>query len=178
VGQQASIQTELAGGIPSEEPAPGRKLKLNFLADAVKDGVAHVKMEFALDQHAPSGAEFMARLGQPVTLSSRTDGHLLFIICTLTEPKQGEPNLPVVRKKIAPAYPEELKKDRIQGVAVLKLRIDETGKVLKCDKVKADDDRFVAPACEAALKWEFEPGTKDGKPVALDYVITMTFRLQ
>lgn len=157
---------------------PIQMIKTSFKPISANKETAHLSLQFSVNGGDDSGAEMMVRPNQPFTLSSRLDGHLVFLICTLHFMEQEGETPPRVVKKEAPVYPEELKKEGVQGVVVLKLHIDVKGKVLKCEKAKADDDRFVAPACEAALRWEFEPARKDGKPIPYDYFITLAFRLQ
>jgi len=171
IGQAATIASDLPEGNPI------RTIRVTFNPVSADKGTAHISLQFSANGREPSGAEMMVKMGQPFTLSSRLDGHLAFLICTLNPVAQKGDTPPVVVKKEAPAYPDDLRESKVQGMVALKLRIDEKGKVLKCEKAKADDDRFVAPACAAAIKWEFEPGKKDGKPVEMDYFVTMTFRL-
>jgi TonB family protein len=171
VGQAATIASEAPEGTPI------RSIRVNFKPVSVNKDTAHISLQFSANGKEPSGAEMMVRPGQPFTLSSRLNGHLAFLICTLQIMEQKGETPPRVIKKEGPAFPEDLREARVQGMVVMKLHIDEKGKVLKCEKAKADDDRFVAPACEAAMKWEFEPARKDGKPIAYDYFVTMSFRL-
>lgn len=171
VGQMATLASEAPEGTPI------RSIRVTFKPVSVNKDTAHVSLQFSANGKEPSGAEMMVRPGQPFTLSSRIDGHLAFLICTLQMMEHKGETPPRVIKKEAPAYPQDLRDARVQGMVALKLRIDEKGKVLKCEKAKADDDRFVAPACEAAMKWEFEPGKKGGKPAATDYFVTMSFKL-
>jgi len=169
----------LAATIASEgsEATPIRSVRVTFKPVSVNKDSAHISLQFSANANEPSGAEMMVKVGQPFTLSSRLDGHLAFLICTLHFMEQKGETPPRVIKKEGPAYPQDLRDAKVEGMAILKLRIDEKGKVVKCEKAKAADDRFVAPACEAAMKWEFEPAKKDGKPVAMDYFITMKFML-
>lgn len=170
-GETGKLHAKLPEGSPVET------VQLKFRAISVNRETANVSLQFSTNDKDFSGAEMMVKMGQPFTLSSRLDGHLAFLICTLNPVTQIGDTLPIVVNKEAPAYPEDLRKAKVQGVAVLKLRIDEKGRVVNCEKAKADDDRFVAPACEAAMKWEFEPARKDGKPIAYDYFVTMSFKL-
>ena len=159
------------------DETPPQVVAMKFKTISMDQDVAHISFEFSTDEKNYSGAEMMVKMGKPFTLSSRLDGRLAFLIGTLNPANQTGETPPRVLKKEGPAYPQDLRDAKVQGMVAMKLRIDEKGKVLKCEKAKADDDRFVAPACEAAMKWEFEPGKKDGKAIAMDYFVTMSFRL-
>jgi TonB family protein len=172
VGMTAKVQSGMPDGSPVET------VQTTFKPISMDKETAHISLQFSTNGKDPSGAELVVRPGQPFTLSSRLDGHLIFLIGILNPLTRKGEVPPRVVTKVALNYPEDLKKERAQGTVALKLRIDEKGKVVKCEKAKADDDRFVAPACEAAMRWEFEPGAKDGNPVAMDYLVTMSFKLQ
>jgi TonB family protein len=172
VGTAATVASAMPDG------APVRTVQATFQPISMDKETAHVSLQFSANGKAASGAELIVRPGRPFTLSSRLDGHLMFLIGILNPMAPTGELPPRVVKKEAPAYPEDLKNDKVQGIAVMKLRIDQQGEVLKCEKIRADDDRFVAPACEAALRWEFEPARKDGKPIPSDYTITLAFRIQ
>lgn len=61
-------------------------------------------------------------------------------------------------------YPPEAKAKGIEGTAVVKISVDETGSVDKTEVVSGDP--ILAASCADALKqWRFKPYIKNGKPV-------------
>ena len=96
-----------------------------------------------------------------------------------SDEKAGESGQVKIVKKVAPAYPEEAKKEKIQGAVVLEVTIGVDGKVLAAKASKSPDERLAKAAIEAVKQWEFEP-TRDGKGKALQVKssITVNFRLQ
>ena len=61
-------------------------------------------------------------------------------------------------------YPPEAKAKGIEGTAVVKISVDETGSVDKTEVVSGDP--VLAESCADALKqWKFKPYIKNGKPV-------------
>ena len=79
--------------------------------------------------------------------------------------------------KPQPVYPAEAKQQRIMGVVVLKIVVDETGKVVRAEKV-CGHPLLVKAAIEAALKARFTPTLLSGMPVKVSGVITYHFVLQ
>jgi len=86
---------------------------------------------------------------------------------------------PKLVQRVAPKYPREALKKHIQGEVRLHLRIDETGAVIAVKPVKDQQaDPYLATAAAAAVaQWRYEPYLKDGKPEAVDFEVTVTFKL-
>ena len=88
--------------------------------------------------------------------------------------------MPVVVREVKPDYTEEAKAARIQGTVWVKCVVQEDGDVgdvqvsRSLDKEYGLDDEAV----KAAKQWKFKPGTKDGKPVAVQVTIELTFTLK
>jgi protein TonB len=77
-----------------------------------------------------------------------------------------------------PIYPEEARLARIQGVVILQTIIDTLGKVNDIRVLKGLPSGLSEAAVEAVSKWQFNPATLDGKPVAVYYMVTITFSVQ
>lgn len=84
---------------------------------------------------------------------------------------------PVVLYKVEPEYSEEARKAKYQGVVVLKVIVDPTGRVINPVVVQSMGLGLDEKAIEAVKKWKFRPGYKDGKPVAVFADIEVSFRL-
>jgi len=86
---------------------------------------------------------------------------------------------PIAITKPEPRYTEEARRARIQGVVILSCVIDEKGVPRNLEVVKGLSLGLTEAALETARDgWRFKPATKDGKPVAVYYLITITFSLQ
>jgi len=75
-----------------------------------------------------------------------------------------------------PDYPAEIGCDQIGGKVVLQLTVGPEGKptkatVLTSSKTRALDDAAV----KAVQRWRFEAATRNGKPVATDIQVPVTF---
>jgi protein TonB len=67
--------------------------------------------------------------------------------------------------EIAPVYPPELRKAKIDGVVTLLFVINEDGRVEDPRVENSSRPEFEKPALDAIRKWRFRPGMKDGEPV-------------
>ncbi len=77
-----------------------------------------------------------------------------------------------------PAYTEVARRARIQGVVILEAIIDREGKVTSTRVLKGLPMGLDAKAREAVAGWRFNPGRRDGEPVAVLYTVTVNFRVE
>ena len=75
--------------------------------------------------------------------------------------------MPTVVREVKPDYPESAKKDRIQGIVTLEAVVRKDGTVGEVTVKKPPRPEVGRGAVNAMKKWEFRPGTKDGKAVAV-----------
>jgi TonB family protein len=83
---------------------------------------------------------------------------------------------PTLIKKVDPVYPEEARKNGIQGVVILEAKIDETGHVMDgliLRSVPALDQ----VAMDAVKQWVYEPVVIEGKPRKAVFTVTVRFQL-
>jgi protein TonB len=88
--------------------------------------------------------------------------------------------LPIVVKERRPNYPSRALGLGIEGVVWIEAVVGTDGKVSKTRVVRSRDRRngLDDEALAAASKWQFEPGTKDGKPVAMAVIIELSFTIK
>lgn len=84
-------------------------------------------------------------------------------------------SLPVVMKEVKPEYPRDVLPEKIQGSVWLRCVVLANGKVGDIEITRSLHPRLDREAGRAATQWEFKPGTKDGKPVAVEITLEMTF---
>jgi len=78
-----------------------------------------------------------------------------------------------------PVYSEAAKQSKAEGKAILECVIDEQGKVMKADLRKSTGNQDLDKAAEDAVKaWTFHPATLHGKPVAVEYFLTINFTIE
>jgi TonB family protein len=84
---------------------------------------------------------------------------------------------PVLLYKVEPEYSEEARKAKYQGVVVLRVVVDSTGRVVNPQVIRSLGLGLDEKAIEAVRRWKFRPGSKDGKPVPVIAEIEVSFRL-
>ncbi len=86
---------------------------------------------------------------------------------------------PVVIQKAPIKYPEEAKKNRISGVVVLDLIVNEEGKVENVRAAETPDPYLAESAIESVRQWIFTPARNSkGQPVKVMTTLTVNFKLK
>jgi TonB family protein len=77
-----------------------------------------------------------------------------------------------------PHYPEEARHARVQGVVILQTIIDKVGNVTDVRVLKGLPSGLTEAAVEAVSSWRFKPAMLEGEPVAVYYLVTVSFSVQ
>ena len=98
---------------------------------------------------------------------------------TVHRPGEGV-KLPKVVHEVKPDYTREAMEAGIQGRLSLQAVVLESGLVGDVEIVDSLDTVYGLDeqAIKAIRQWQFEPGTKDGKPVAVQVEVEFTFKLK
>ena len=98
---------------------------------------------------------------------------------TVYKPGDGV-SLPQVTKEVRPHYTSEAMAQRIEGAVVLDVVVKVDGGVGDVNVTQSLDAVYGldAEAVKAIKQWEFKPGTKEGKPVAVRVEVKMAFTLK
>jgi protein TonB len=86
--------------------------------------------------------------------------------------------MPIVISDSRPVYTEETMRAKIDGTVIVSCVVETDGTVREVTVVKSLDSVLDEQAVIAARKWQFTPGTKDGKPVRVRVTLEMTFTLR
>ena len=88
--------------------------------------------------------------------------------------------LPSVVREVKPVYTPEARDRKIQGSVWMLVVVLATGDVGDVQISRSLDAEYGLDqqAIQASKQWKFKPGTKDGKPVAVEVTIEMTFTLK
>lgn len=84
---------------------------------------------------------------------------------------------PKLLKRVDPVYPEEARKNGVQGVVILNVRSNEEGRVSQVEVLKSIPELDQA-AVDAVKQWRYEPFMKDGKAVVVVVTVHVRFRLE
>ena len=89
----------------------------------------------------------------------------------------GEVTVPAVITRVQPAYTDEARDAGTQGVVIVEAVIDEHGDVSQVRVLKGLPNGLDTAAADAVKQWKFTPATLHGKPVAVYFTVTVTFRV-
>lgn len=89
----------------------------------------------------------------------------------------GNGNGPRFAKRITPTYPPQARKLGKEGVVLLRLAIDESGKLKAVEVLQSAGQLFDEEAMQALKSSSFLPATADGRPVPSLAVIRIRFSL-
>ena len=92
--------------------------------------------------------------------------------------KVGELLEPVATEKSDPGYPLELIRANVHGMVTLYAVIHADGKVGNIRVLNSPDERLDSYAVKALASWKFLPAERAGKPVALEAVVEIPFRVR
>jgi protein TonB len=88
----------------------------------------------------------------------------------------GNVQPPKLLKRVEPTYPVVAKLNKVQGTVVVDAVIDPQGDVVKEHAVDGPE-MLVPAALDAVQQWKYQPTYLNGKAVALDMEVSVTFRL-
>lgn len=97
---------------------------------------------------------------------------------TISEYEIGSIEGPKIVGNFKPSYPYILKKRGIEGVVVLKLLIDENGKMLEYDVIEKTNDEFLKSVLKEIEKVSFKPAMISNVPVKSYGILKVKFKLE
>jgi protein TonB len=179
-------------------PAPGageRPIDVLFLSSAIRDPAAAPAAPTTPASPAEREAErerqaMFDRLVQPTAVPAAAPAAAAAAAAPAGGGSPpGEADLPVeagggvVRpeviesSRVLPVYPEEAQRAGLQGLVVLKVEIDERGRVGDVEVVRGMGHGCDEAAVAAVRQWRFRPATRNGTPIKVFHVIPFDFRL-
>jgi TonB family protein len=84
---------------------------------------------------------------------------------------------PTLLRKVEPEYSAEARKAKHAGTVFLDVEIDASGQVTNIRVNRSLGLGLDEKAIEAVRQWKFSPGRKDGKPVAVQAQVVVSFML-
>jgi TonB family protein len=85
--------------------------------------------------------------------------------------------LPKIKKKVFPIYPDINKAAGIEGEVEVKVTVDKDGKVESTSIAKGAVPSLDSAAIQAARQWEFYPAVDNGKALSAELTIPFKFKL-
>lgn len=90
----------------------------------------------------------------------------------------GGVTLPKVVKEVRPTYPPDVMQTGIQGTVTLRCVVQRDGKPGDVTVSESLEPRLDEAAIDAMKQWVFEPGQRNGMPVAVRVAVQMKFTLK
>jgi len=84
---------------------------------------------------------------------------------------------PEIMASVAPVYPADMRKAKVEGTVTLIFILNEEGQVEDPRVDRSSRPEFERPALEAVRKWKFKPGMKDGHAVRTYMKLPIRFRI-
>lgn len=90
----------------------------------------------------------------------------------------GTPGGPAILRLVKPTYPPEARLLGKEGVVILKLSIETSGRIGTIETVQSAGFGMEEAARDAILRSRFSPATLNGQPVACQALLPLRFKLQ
>ena len=160
---------------------PESSIREAFSLEVHERGTAEIE-EFWADQESSGGSAPPVEVtgAEAVALVRQHRGAIAYV--STSSPLDGVKLIPLVVppvavKKVAPSYSERAARFGIEGDVVLRLVVNEKGKVKQVTVLQGLEYGLTQEAIRAVKKWRFEPATSGGIPVSTDIDVTITFNL-
>jgi periplasmic protein TonB len=92
-------------------------------------------------------------------------------------PPGGADTEPQVLNEVKVPYPQEAKKNEVEGSVRLKVTLEPSGEVKEVVVISGPGYGLNEAAREALRRFRFKPATKGGEPVGYTFIYTYTFEL-
>ena len=89
----------------------------------------------------------------------------------------GDVKAPVIISRVEPVYTEEARANRLSGIVIVEAIIGKDGVVKSVQVLKPLPFGLDQAAVDAVRQWQFRPGTLNGEPVDVIFILTVNFRL-
>lgn len=86
--------------------------------------------------------------------------------------------MPEIVRRVEPTYPESAVRAGIEGLVVLNIWVDKTGKVRKALFLQSESEILNSSAIDAAMRWVFTPAIMQHGPVSVWVSIPFRFKLR
>lgn len=159
--------------LPPPVPEPTATIHPSSLSPA-SDFPSVPKAGAAAGGSAQAGAKASVSAANPAgRSSSNTDG-----VSSVVETQFGDLDAPTFIHRELPVYPRVARRMEKEGRVVLKLLIDQTGKLRKVEVLEGAAFGFTEAAVEAVQKSIFAPARRKGEKIAAWAILPVRFRME
>lgn len=96
---------------------------------------------------------------------------------TIYTPGKNGVTFPRAIKQAPPEYSDEARRKKLEGTVLLSLVVTANGDTADIKVTRALGSGLDEKAIDAVREWKFEPATKDGKPVAVNIAVEVSFHV-
>lgn len=165
-------------------PAPGIEVHMTLLGS--NEAVATYQVEMTDGGEVLADTPMSIPRGGRGVVGSRNGEAAPYIFIVIgsagleeSADKGAEGQAPRVVERINPRYPEQARKNGIQGEVTLKARVDKNGNCRVIEVLESPDPMLSEAAREAVEQWKYDPARSlAGDAVDAEMSITVKFRLQ
>jgi TonB family protein len=157
-----------AGGVSKSAAAKGPRAATEVSDEKITD----------VDRQVFGGKRPYAMTLNMPNLNSSTGSWEIRFAEVETGKKVGDLLAPVATEKSDPGYPLELIRSNVHGMVTLYAVIGADGKVDSIRVLNSPDDRLDLFAEKALARCKFVPAERAGKPVALEAVVRIPFKVR
>jgi TonB family protein len=155
--QKQKVPEKKTRKVPIPDPTPDDPEPLLIEDTDEEEDIFDIELDGAID--VPAGPPSPSIMGSAMALG-------------------GAVVAPVKIHSPSPPYTEEARRARIQGVVVLQTVVDREGNVAEVKVLKGLPEGLTESATETVMQWRFEPATLEGEPVAVHFILTVSFTIQ
>lgn len=170
---------------PPKRKPPPQKAAVKTETPPQQAPAADVPPQVGLDSSSFSGEgnglsfqQGDSAMGDP-TLKGRAGKKVVDVPAVFKKPA-GAPKIiaaKVVRQSKLPSYTQRARELGLQGVVVVEVAVDATGRVTGAKVRSGLDPDLDRQALASVREWLFEPGTRDGRKIASTRFVRVRFRL-
>ena len=164
---------------------PGGNPPLEILIDdAVRKELPGRPWDYFHQDLCVSGAimsdrpERYIRVSQAAQVELKAKADAVVFGATAVSLCDGPIQSPSLVKDVKPRYTEDAVRGRVEGVVVLDAVIDAEGKVTETRVTRSLHPELDEQAVLALKQWQFQPGTRDGRPVSVVVEVEINFKLR
>jgi len=169
---------------PVEIPTTAPEVRVSVSLLGLNDSVATYRVVLMHAGEKLADTPVSVKRGGRAVVGSRDgdDAPYLFVVIGTGETSASldkESNGPKLIKRINPVYPEEARREMIQGTVVLRLKIEIDGSCRVLAIEKSPHPLLTEAAREAVGQWRYEPSLNEmGKPMQIEFTVSVKFSLQ
>jgi len=169
------VKEETPKSMAQAEPAPARRESNRPVAR--REAVKHAPPAVAQKEAPVAATEPAIPVGKETAASANAARSGSGAPGALDNVRFGSASGPNFIRRVIPEYPFAAKRMNREGSVLLKLTIDEKGKLLNVEVVKGAGFGFTEAAVEAVRKSTYRPAVVNGRAVLSKALLPVSFRL-